>query len=222
MIDEARVWNRALDASEILANKDLEPTSGTGLVARWGINEGTGTTINSSVGTFPGTLTNSPSWVDGFPLPDTTPPAAPTGLTAIRTNSSVALDWNNNTEPDLAGYNVYRSGTPGGPFTKVNTALVTASAYTDTGLTNGNPYYYVVRAVDTSDNESPDSNETYSYPTSDLGAALEFTTASGTYVTFGDPAKLDLAPSPSRPGSRRPGPALPTRPAQTASPSSRW
>ena len=59
-IDEARVWNRALDASEILANKDLELTSGTGLVARWGLNEGSGTTVNSSVGTFPGTLTNRP------------------------------------------------------------------------------------------------------------------------------------------------------------------
>ena len=44
-IDEARVWNRALDASEILANKDLEITSGTGLLARWGLNEGSGTTI---------------------------------------------------------------------------------------------------------------------------------------------------------------------------------
>ena len=88
MIDEARVWNRALDASEILANKNLELTSGTGLVARWGLNEGSGTTINSSVGTFPGTLTNGPIWV----TTDLTPPAAPTGLSATGGSGSCQPD----------------------------------------------------------------------------------------------------------------------------------
>ena len=45
----------------------LEP-----LLARWGLNEGTGTTTGSSVGVFPGTLVNGPSWTAGFPIPDST------------------------------------------------------------------------------------------------------------------------------------------------------
>lgn len=122
---------------------------------------------------------------------DTTPPDAPTGLTAIGANSSVTLDWDDNSEPDLAGYNVYRATTPG-DYAQVNTSLVTTSDYYDTGLTNGIEYYYAIRAVDTSSNESLNSNETYAIPMADLGSGLEFTTASGTYVTFGDPAKLDL------------------------------
>ena len=87
---------------------------------------------------------------------DTMPPAAPIGLFAIGANRSVALDWDDNSDSDLAGYNVYRGTTPG-VYAKVNTSLVTASAYSDTGLTNGTEYYYVVRAVDTSNNESTDS-----------------------------------------------------------------
>ena len=78
-IDEARIWNRALLPAEILANKNLELTSGTGLMARWGMAEGSGTTINSSVGTFPGTLTNGPTWVAGFPIPDVTRLRRPPG-----------------------------------------------------------------------------------------------------------------------------------------------
>jgi len=90
---------------------------------------------------------------------DFVPPATPTGLVATPGDTQVSLNWNDNVEGDLAGYNVYRSQTSGGPYTKVNGSLVLVSNYTDTGLTNGVTYYYVVTAVDTSDNESGDSNE---------------------------------------------------------------
>jgi hypothetical protein len=39
------------------------------------------------------------------------PPAAPTGLLASVVSHDVTLAWNANTEPDLAGYNLYRRGT---------------------------------------------------------------------------------------------------------------
>ena len=41
-IDEARVWNVARSQGQIATARDLQVTSGTGLVARWGLNEGTG------------------------------------------------------------------------------------------------------------------------------------------------------------------------------------
>ena len=194
-LDEVRIWNVAHTAAEIRSTANSQLSSGTGLVARWGMGEGSGTTIASSVGSFTGTLTNGPIFVAGAPFNlafDPIPPAAPAGLFAIGANRSVALDWDDNADSDLAGYNVYRGTTPG-VYAKVNTSLVTTSAYSDTGLTNGTEYYYVVRAVDTSGNESTDSNEAYAIPQLEAGSALAFTADSGTYVTFGDPDKLDLA-----------------------------
>ncbi len=99
------------------------------------------------------------------------PPAAPIGLAATPQNAQVYLDWADNGEPDLAGYNIYRSTTAGGPYTKVNGTLVGPSAYTDTGLTGGVTYYYVVRAENTGAQESSNSNESSATPYSILIAA---------------------------------------------------
>jgi hypothetical protein len=95
---------------------------------------------------------------------DAIAPAAPTGLTALAGNGSVSLSWSANTEPDLAGYNVYRSTTSGGPYVKANSVLVTGTSYSDAGLTNGTTYYYTVTAVDTSSNESSKSSEVSATP----------------------------------------------------------
>ncbi len=96
---------------------------------------------------------------------DTTPPGAPISLAASPGNGSASLTWAPNTESDLAGYNVFRSTSSGGPYTKDNTALVTTASYNDTGLTNGTKYFWVVQAVDTSNNSSGNSNETSTTPT---------------------------------------------------------
>lgn len=53
------------------------------------------------------------------------PPGAPTGLVATAGDGSVSLNWDDNTEPDLAGYNVYRSTSSGGPYSKINGSLAT-------------------------------------------------------------------------------------------------
>jgi hypothetical protein len=90
--------------------------------------------------------------------PDTTPPAAPTGLTATAGKRKITLNWTANTEPDLAGYNVYRSSSSTGTYTKLNTSLVTANTYTNSSLTSGTTWFYRVTAVDTSNNESAVSN----------------------------------------------------------------
>ena len=95
---------------------------------------------------------------------DTTPPAAPTGLLAIAGNGLVDLSWLANSESDLAGYNVYRATVAGGPYSKVNSSQVNSNGYVDASVTNGTTYFYVVTAVDTSSNESPDSQQVSSTP----------------------------------------------------------
>jgi concanavalin A-like lectin/glucanase superfamily protein/fibronectin type III domain protein/NHL repeat-containing protein len=102
--------------------------------------------------------------VDFVAPPDSTPPAPPTGLSASAGDGSVSLDWADNAEGDLEGYDVYRSTTAGGGYSKVNGPRLSASAYTDSGVTNGTTYYYVVRAVDRSGNPSGDSNEAQATP----------------------------------------------------------
>ena len=92
------------------------------------------------------------------------PPAAPTNLSATAGDGSVSLDWDDNGEGDLDGYNVYRSTTQGSGYSQINGSLVSTSDYTDNTVTNGTTYYYVVTAVDTAAQESGNSNEASATP----------------------------------------------------------
>jgi glycosidase len=90
---------------------------------------------------------------------DTTPPVAPTGLHVVAFGpTAIELAWDAVTgDPSLYGYEVLRSATAGGPYTTL--ALVTGASYTDGMVSEGATYHYVVRAVDSSFNRSPSSNE---------------------------------------------------------------
>lgn len=96
------------------------------------------------------------------------PPAVPAGLIAVRGNQKIFLDWDDNSEGDLAGYNLYRSEIDGGPYlVKANgSTLIPAgtSEYIDTGLTADITYYYVVEAVDAGTNTSPESTQASATP----------------------------------------------------------
>lgn len=98
--------------------------------------------------------------------PDTTPPEAPTALTATPGDGSVGLDWADNAEPDLASYTVYRSISDGINYTPVATG-VSSSAYTDNTVINGTVYYYVVTATDSNMNESAFSSQVSALPSVD-------------------------------------------------------
>jgi hypothetical protein len=78
-------------------------------------------------------------------------PAAPSGLT-IAGGNNIKLDWNNNPETNIKGYNVYRSRSRSGPYEKI-ASLVTSSAYTDASVLAGKTYYYRVTGVTTSNFE---------------------------------------------------------------------
>jgi len=70
------------------------------------------------------------------------------------TTHGVSLSWVASTSSNLKGYNVYRGTVSGGPYTKVNSTVVTTLTYSDSSVQAGQTYYYVVTAVDNSNNES--------------------------------------------------------------------
>ncbi len=90
---------------------------------------------------------------------DIFPPATPTRLSAVCAAQVVELIWAANTEPDLAGYNVYRREEPSQPQ-RINQELVPTPVFHDSRVEPGHTYFYRVTAVDLANNESPPSEET--------------------------------------------------------------
>jgi Abnormal spindle-like microcephaly-assoc'd, ASPM-SPD-2-Hydin len=78
-----------------------------------------------------------------------------TGITS--STHRVSLSWKDSSMP--AGYNIYRSTKSGGPYAKLNSALVLTSSFTDSSVQAGQSYYYVTTAVSTKGTESGYSNQ---------------------------------------------------------------
>lgn len=95
---------------------------------------------------------------------DVTPPAAPTGVSAVAGNGVVSLDWDPGSEPDLATYRVLRSTTSGSGYAEIAGSPLAGTSISDTTVTNGITYFYVVRAEDLSGNISADSTEVAATP----------------------------------------------------------
>ncbi len=76
--------------------------------------------------------------------------------TAINTDTSlgadvIAVSWTPSTATDLRGYDVYRSLSDSGPWTRANQDVILGTSYfADTGLAQLTTYYYKVGAVDQS------------------------------------------------------------------------
>ena len=68
------------------------------------------------------------------------------------------LSWQASTST-VTGYNVYRGAVSGGPYTKVNSSLISGTAYMDTTVQAGQTYYYVSTAVDSNNDESTYSTQ---------------------------------------------------------------
>jgi hypothetical protein len=87
----------------------------------------------------------------------TTAPTAPTGLAATVGNGTATLTWN--AGGGATSYTVQRGASSNGPFTAIGTVTSPSpTTFTDTGLTNGTTYYYVVSGTNsagTSPNSAP-------------------------------------------------------------------
>jgi hypothetical protein len=127
-LDEIRIYNRALAASEIQ------------------------TDMNTPVGG----------------VNDTTPPTAPSNLTAAGSIGSAQLAWSASTDDvGVSSYNVHRGTVSGFIASAANQiATTTATGYTDGGLAAGT-YYYRVTAQDAAGNVSAVSNEAPALATAD-------------------------------------------------------
>ena len=103
-----------------------------------------------------GTSLGSAHWFSapdsGYSVDDL-PPAQPSPFFAAYAPGTTGLHWGANTEPDLAGYRVYRGTNPA--FALDATSFVAETA--DTALTDAaaSPYYYKLVAVDVHGNVSP-------------------------------------------------------------------
>jgi len=92
-------------------------------------------------------------------------PYKPFGIEVQQTAEGIVISWqaveDSNGNP-VAGYNVYRSNSPGGNYHKINVALITATEYLDAdfgvaqsgGVSASSTFYYGVTSVDSSGDES--------------------------------------------------------------------
>jgi len=97
-------------------------------------------------------------------------PRRVTNVKAQRTEKGKRISWNAVFDCNgaaVAGYNIYRASSAAGPFSKINTALITDTVYFDTdstegiadggGAGSGAAGYYAVTAVDSAGTESVQS-----------------------------------------------------------------
>jgi fibronectin type 3 domain-containing protein len=103
----------------------------------------------------------------------TTIPAAPTGLAATAGNAQVSLSWN--VSAGATSYAVKRSTTTGGPYSTISSP--SAASFTDSGVTNGTKYFYVVSAANSagSSGNSSEVSATPAFPVPTAPANLAAT-----------------------------------------------
>lgn len=82
-------------------------------------------------------------------------------LGVVANGYSVDLSWHASTSKNVIGYNIYRGIKAGGPYRKINSALVTGTLYTDTSVVDGKTYYYTTTAVNSDDRQSAYSKQAW-------------------------------------------------------------
>ena len=87
-------------------------------------------------------------------------PEPPSSVTVTPGDRQIGLRWKQPVPgKEIKDYNIYRSTSREGKYTKVNASLVLSTEYVDNGLTNGLEYFYAVTAVEHSGLESEHSEK---------------------------------------------------------------
>jgi Abnormal spindle-like microcephaly-assoc'd, ASPM-SPD-2-Hydin len=148
------------NANVSLSNDSVTGTgfSVTGLTLPLTLNAGQSTSFSvvfdpSSAGSASGSLsvtsnaTNSPTTI------------ALSGTGTSPATYTVTLSWTPSSS-SYSGFNAYRSTVSGGPYTKLDSSIIASPTYSDSTVTSGQTYYYVVTEVSTSGVESSYSSQT--------------------------------------------------------------
>jgi fibronectin type 3 domain-containing protein len=97
------------------------------------------------------------------------PPAAPASLSAVAGDGQVFLNWN--AVVGATAYNIMRSTTNGGPYAFIGSS--TGTNYTDSILSDGVTYYYVIIAINAV-GQSADSTQVSAVPVSLIPPQISF------------------------------------------------
>ena len=79
-----------------------------------------------------------------------------TGVTPIV--HSVSLSWSDG-DTTVTGYNAYIASVSGGPYSRLTSSPIAGTSYIDSSVQSGRTYYYVVTALDSTNQESTYSSE---------------------------------------------------------------
>ncbi len=82
--------------------------------------------------------------------------------TAFAQNHTVTISWTPAQQPagiTIASWNVLRGTISGGPYSQLASVTASTTSYTDSAVSSGSDYYYVVQSVDTQGVASADSSQ---------------------------------------------------------------
>lgn len=147
--------NSQITISNVNSTNAVFATSGAG--AGTILTPGQSTTLNV---VFTPTASGSASATVTVASNATATPTISASGTGAQVSHSVDLSWGASASADVVGYNVYKGTISGGPYTKLTSSgLVSVLQYDDSAVQAGQTYYYVVTAVDSSNDESAYSNQ---------------------------------------------------------------
>ncbi|HEX9657176.1 MAG TPA: right-handed parallel beta-helix repeat-containing protein [Bacteroidota bacterium] len=109
----------------------------------------------------------SETTVVSFRISDITPPAQPQGLTitgGFFPRQSAYLTWSPNTEPDMMRYDIFRSRADTSMRQFLASVFIPDTSFADSTIECDTLYHFWLTAVDTSNNSSPASLQTFVQP----------------------------------------------------------
>lgn len=130
----------------------------------WG--GGGGSSYSQNTVDAQGAWTSSPEVTITWTTADV--PTAPQNLTATTDEANVEVDLSWDPPSDWGGleggYRVYRSTTSGSGYSQITDVGSNTTTYTDTGVSQGNTYYYVVTAYNSAGESNYSNEDSASFP----------------------------------------------------------
>lgn len=143
-------------------------------------------TLETDVRTTGGNTTATVDTTNISLTADTTPPTAPTNLSALSVSSSqILLTWSASSSTDVLGYKVYQDGT--------EVATVTSTVYIVPGLSASTSYTFTVKAFDGATNLSDASTPASATTSAAATDTTKPTAPTGLTATVVSSTQIDLS-----------------------------